>query len=195
MSLAHLHLLLNHVPVLGTYFGILCLALALLLGSAELRRIALMVLALVGVVALPVYLTGPHAERSVEGLPGVSGELIERHEGLGLVSLIVAVATAAAAVMVLLPFRRRERPATLPAVIVLLLALAAGALMGWTANLGGKIRRPEIRFERSSLPVGVEGPFPVGAPVGMRSEEVPLGLDQVGRQALAAEGVEVGQRG
>jgi len=41
MNWAHVHLLLNHLPVVGTFFGVLLLLLALLRKSEELKRVSL----------------------------------------------------------------------------------------------------------------------------------------------------------
>ena len=46
MSSIHLHLLLNHVPVIGTVLGVLLLAVAVARRSDELGRVALWLFAL-----------------------------------------------------------------------------------------------------------------------------------------------------
>lgn len=40
MNWAHVHLSLNHLPVVGTFFGVLLLLLALLRKSEELKRVS-----------------------------------------------------------------------------------------------------------------------------------------------------------
>ena len=58
MNWAHIHLSLNHLPVVGTFFGVLLLLLALLRKSEELKRGSLGVFALTALLALPIYFTG-----------------------------------------------------------------------------------------------------------------------------------------
>jgi asparagine N-glycosylation enzyme membrane subunit Stt3 len=58
MNWAHIHLSLNHLPVVGTFFGVLLLLLALLRKSEELKRVSLGVFVLTALLALPVYFTG-----------------------------------------------------------------------------------------------------------------------------------------
>ena len=41
MNWAHVHLMLSHLPVVGTIFGVLLLLLALLRKSEELKRVSL----------------------------------------------------------------------------------------------------------------------------------------------------------
>ena len=152
MSGAHLHIILNHFPVVLSYFGLLCLALSLLLRSTDLRRVALGTFVLIALLTVPVYLTGGRAEHTVEELPGVSHEVIERHERLAKVALTSTIVLGLVAAIGLLGERRRgSMPKGFP-VAVFLVGLAAAGILAFTANLGGKIRRPEIRVESGSLP-------------------------------------------
>jgi uncharacterized membrane protein len=145
MNWAHIHLLLSHLPVVGTIFGVLLLLLALLRKSEELKRVSLGVFVLTALLALPVYFTGEPAEKVVEHLPGVAEPLIEGHENAALFALLMAGGAGIVAMAGLIFFRRAEK---LPGWIVaamLVLSLATSGLMGWTANLGGQIRHTEIR--------------------------------------------------
>jgi len=63
MNWAHIHLSLNHLPVVGIIFGVLLLLLALLRKSEELKRVSLGVFVLTALIALPVYFTGEPAEK------------------------------------------------------------------------------------------------------------------------------------
>ena len=80
MTLVHLHLVLNHVPVVGTFVGIALLLVALARRSRELTLASFGVFVASAAVTVPVYLTGEPAEDRVERLAGVSGAVIERHE-------------------------------------------------------------------------------------------------------------------
>lgn len=61
MSLAHLHLLLNHYPIIGTIIGIALLVFAYLRKSNEVAKAALGLFAVLGAIAVVVYLTGESA--------------------------------------------------------------------------------------------------------------------------------------
>ena len=148
MNSAHLHLILNHIPVLGTWFGLLLLlAAGVLRKSEELKRAALVTFVLTALVTIPTYLAGQAAEDMVERLPGVSEQLIEGHEGAGLVALIAASALGALALGGLILFRRAENLPKRFVALSLIVSLGVAGWMVWTANLGGKVRHTEIRGE------------------------------------------------
>jgi putative effector of murein hydrolase LrgA (UPF0299 family) len=152
MNWAHVHLMLGHLPVVGTIFGVLLLLFALLIKSEELKRVSLGIFVLTALLALPVYFTGEPAENLVEHLPGVTEPLIDEHEDAALFALLMAGGAGVVALAGLILFRRAER---LPGWIVgavLVLSLATSGLMGWTANRGGRIRHTEIRADFKAPP-------------------------------------------
>jgi uncharacterized membrane protein len=145
MNWAHVHLLLNHIPVIGIGFGILLLAAGWVRKSEEVKRIGLQFFVLLGVLTLPVYLTGEPAQKIVQALPGVSKQIIEQHEEAALLALIAMSILGLFALVGLILFRQRE---VLPSWVVttsFILSLVVGVLMARTANLGGQVRHTEIR--------------------------------------------------
>src|SRR5437899_1609377 len=88
MNPAHLHLILNHIPVLGTIFGMILLALALVRKSEELKRVALGTFFIVAVLAVPVYLTGEPAEEFLMPLPDGTEPLIDQHQQVATAAFI-----------------------------------------------------------------------------------------------------------
>ena len=54
MNVAHWHLILNHIPVLGIAFGLVVLGAGLWKSSEELKRLALVVFATSALLAVPV---------------------------------------------------------------------------------------------------------------------------------------------
>jgi uncharacterized membrane protein len=144
MSLVHLHLILNHVPVVGALFALFLFAAAIFLRETVTTRLALVFSAAIALVAVAVYFTGEPAEEAIENLAGISERVIEQHEEAAALSTIAMGAFGALAFAALVIFRKRQMPrwvgaAGLAGTIVLT------ALMGWTANLGGQIRHSEIR--------------------------------------------------
>jgi uncharacterized membrane protein len=149
MSPVHLHLLLNHVPVIGTVIALALLALATLRGDDRLGRVSLGLLAVLAAAAVATFLTGEPAEEAVEHVAGVPGALIERHEEAALLATIALGVMGALAAGWLLFFRRR--PLSRGVMLGLLLAaLVPAGAMAYTANLGGQIRHPEIRTAAAS---------------------------------------------
>ena len=156
MSAAHLHLMLNHIPLLGLVFGAALLAYGLWRGAEDVQKASLGLLAVAGLSAIAVYLTGEPAEEIVEGLAGVSHDAIEAHEEWGWYALIAGIATGVGALGTLLVGWGRERLGRGAVVLTLVLALLSSGLIGYTANLGGKISHPELRGETVSA-VGGNG--------------------------------------
>jgi len=145
MNATHLHLLLNHVPVLGTAFGLGLLVFGMWRKSSELQKAALGTFVIAALVGVPAYLTGEPAEEGVESLPGVTEAFIEQHESAASIAFTGIVALGVIAMIGLFLFRRGKAVATWFATLMLVGALAVSVLMAWTANLGGQIRHTEIR--------------------------------------------------
>jgi hypothetical protein len=151
MSPVHLHLVLNHVPVVGTLIGACLLAYAALRRDERLVRVCLGMFAVLAVVALATFLTGEPAEETVEGLAGVSESMVEQHEEAALLATIALGFLGLLSLAVLLRFRTRALPRQ-AAVLLLAAALVPAGMMAWTANLGGQIRHSEIRAETVAAP-------------------------------------------
>ena len=145
MNGAHLHLLINHVPVLGTFFGLALLAFAAWKRSDELRKAALGTFVIAALAAVAAYLTGEPMEGVVKGLPGISAALIDRHDDAAGIALGGAIALAVLALGGLIWFRQGKPIKNWFSTLALAAAILVAGLMAWTANLGGQIRHTEIR--------------------------------------------------
>lgn len=144
MSLVYIHLILNHMPVVGLVFTALLLVIALARRSTELTKVALAFLALIGALSIATFLTGEPAEDLVEKIAGVSESAMERHEDVALFATIAAAGAGALALAAIALFRRRTVPRWVTGASLVVTLVALG-LMGFTANTGGQIRHSEIR--------------------------------------------------
>ena len=104
MNSAHLHLILNHIPVFGTALGLLLMIYSFVAKSDEVRKISLGAFILSAITLIAVYLTGEPAEEIVENLPGVSEAIIETHEDAAFYALIFMEITGFLALINLLVF-------------------------------------------------------------------------------------------
>jgi hypothetical protein len=155
MSWIEWHLAVNHLPVIGTWVATALLAWGLLVKKEDVRRLALGVLVLVALSALPAYLSGSKAEESAGTLPGVSSADVADHEEAAGVAVGGCVLLGLASSSALLLFRQ-PRQIPLPWLLgVLAFAILCSAVLAWTAHLGGAIRHPEIR---DAGPVLAPGP-------------------------------------
>ncbi|HEX5141755.1 MAG TPA: hypothetical protein VFX19_12480 [Dehalococcoidia bacterium] len=140
----HLHLLLNHVPTVGTVAALALLLLAIVRRDEALKLVGLEVIFVIAMLTMPVYMTGVAAEHKIRKMPGVSETAMSIHQDAALAGFTVAEFAGFVAWIGLWQSRRRggAAPWVVPAVVGL--TAASLALMGRAANLGGDIRHPEI---------------------------------------------------
>ena len=146
MNLGHIHLMLNHLPVLGAPALLALLLWGMVRDIPAIVRGALWLTVTLGALTLLVYLTGEAAEELVEGLPTFAEPLVERHEAVALWTTVLVVATgllAAAALWGMARPDRRGSGALVRLVVAgLTLSTIAVAVTAWT---GGPIGHPELR--------------------------------------------------
>jgi NADH:ubiquinone oxidoreductase subunit 4 (subunit M) len=146
LDAAHIHLMLNHVPVIGAPLLALLLTIGLVRGSRELVTVSLVLAAGLAVVTGFVYLTGEPAEKLVEHAPWFREAMVETHEEHATVSLVAILATgvvAAAAVVM----RARPRVGSGLSRLTWAGLVLSSILLGWTAWSGGQIRHEEVRAD------------------------------------------------
>ena len=174
MNLAHIHLLLNHFPTIGTIIGIGLFVIGVMAKSNDLKRASLVVFLGIALITLPTYMSGNAAQEMIcKGQPkapctdpGVSKALIEKHEGAALLAFLFMEFTGAFAWLGLWKFRRSAHfPGAVLAAVGLLSAITFG-LMAQAANIGGEIRHPEIREALQAQVAQIEGQLPLGRAVG-----------------------------
>lgn len=153
MNAAHLHLLVNHLPLFAVIFGGLLLGSGMLLKRNDLVSAGLVLAIVAAIGAFAAVETGEGAEEVVENIAGVARQDIHEHEEAGEAALWTTALLGVFALGALaLPARmaRAKRAATIGSLV---LALAAFATVARTAYLGGYIRHSEIR-NGSSIGVG-----------------------------------------
>jgi uncharacterized membrane protein len=143
----YLHLILNHIPLLGTLFAAVLMALGVARQSDELTRVALGFAVAMSLFTIPTYLTGDPAREVAETLPGVSEFLMDDHEEAALLSLVGLELCGALALGGLVVFRQAEEmPKWLVTSVLVGLVISFG-LTASTAYLGGQIRHTEVHSD------------------------------------------------
>jgi uncharacterized membrane protein len=145
MNWAHVHLLINHFPVIGVLGAILLLIYSLVRKSEEVKMVSFGVFVLIALITPAVYVTGQAAGNVVKNLPGVTEAYIGRHEEMAGLALVSIEALGVLALVGLLLLRRSGSMPQWVVVMVLVVSLVSAAVIGLTANLGGQIRHTEIR--------------------------------------------------
>lgn len=92
MNMAHIHLWLTHVPLLGSLFLLVLFVVALLVRQVFVHKVVLWFLVGIALATVPTFLSGDEAVEEVEHLPGISEAIIPIHEliarfGLGLMGV------------------------------------------------------------------------------------------------------------
>jgi hypothetical protein len=149
MNWAHIHLILNHIPLIGVGFTILLFIVALIKNSKELINVSLLFTIIVALFAIPAYLTGEPAEDIVEELPGISENLIKQHEEMSEKAFIFLEIVGALALMTLVVMRYSQKLGGWLMSVTLIGLIVGGGMVAWTANLGGRINHPEVRSNAS----------------------------------------------
>jgi uncharacterized membrane protein len=146
MNLAHLHLLLNHFPIIGTIIALGLLIASFLGKNDDLKRSSLIIFAVIALLTLPTFFSGIGAQRAIRKDPGVSTALIDRHEGSAMLAIFFMEITGALALVELWQRRRisTEKPWSGALLAILLFSLLTAGLMARVGNTGGDIRHPEI---------------------------------------------------
>ena len=145
MNWAHIHLIVNHFPVVTEVLGLPLYIAALLRKNDGLRNTALGVFIVAGLLVPLAYFTGEPAEDRVGHLPGISEADIQRHEEAAEFAAAIVASQGALAIFAVVLQRRRPGLPGPMAVALLLLSIAGAGAMARTANLGGLIRHVEIR--------------------------------------------------
>jgi len=144
VNLAHLHLIINHVPTVGSVAALGLLLLGYARRNEHLKHVGLEVLFVIAVLTLPVYASGVAAHQELRPFKEVSDDAIKIHQDAALIGFTVMEFAGFVAWVALWKWRRHglgSRGIVAAATVLLVLALA---VMGRAANLGGDIRHPEI---------------------------------------------------
>jgi len=170
---AHIHIMINHFPVILAMMG----AVAALLGLVRSRRgvwiYACASLTLAALTVIPTYFTGEPAEHFLNRPWYIARESIHTHEDA---ALIAAVLVGVAGLVALVAWRRLVRyprelslPGGLRAAVVITALLAAGAI-GYASLLGGYIIHdaPGLAGPR---PTSAQPPAPLQQPANAPAQQ------------------------
>lgn len=142
MSLAHLHLLLNHVPTVGMAVAVALLVMALVRKNDGMKRLSLELFCVIGLITIVAYLSGLGAQPELEQA-GAAAATIQRHHDAAFQASALMLLTGFVSWVGLWRTRRGAASQSHIAVILVLSAVTF-ALMARAATLGGEIRHPEI---------------------------------------------------
>jgi uncharacterized membrane protein len=151
-SWAHLHILVSVFPSVGLIFALGFYATAFRTDNEAMKRFCLVGFGVLGLLAIPTYLSGDGAMEDLAKNPKFSEDLVSAHLGWGVASLAVLALTGVAAWIALLRFSRAKRVSDNTLHLVLGLAIVTLGLMAVVGELGWEINHTELRLATQKTP-------------------------------------------
>lgn len=144
---AHLHLVTNHIPIIGLGLVSLWLLWGHLIRSEEVVRAGYLMLVLVALGTAVTFVSGREAALKPEVMMSSWFNLqrVQEHQERGHIGAYVVWAAGAAALLALiLQAAKRRVPKALVGAILALTLIGTG-VVAWVADAGGRIHHEEIR--------------------------------------------------
>jgi len=149
-SWAHWHIFLSVFPSVGLVFALGFYLAGLVADNDLMKRSCLVVFAVLGVLAIPTYLSGDRTMAALSNGAMISADLMSSHFVWGIVALTALAIIGVAAVVALWRARGLGR-LSLPALrLVLALALVVLALMVVAGELGWQVNHHELRLDAAA---------------------------------------------
>ncbi len=144
MNQAHLHMVFNHFPIIGLFFGTGVLVYGIFKKQILLVNAAYVMFIFCMIMAKATMMTGEGAEEIVEEL-GISHDIIHEHEELAEKYMKVLYALGLLSIAGLVANTQKHAKASWVSYLALVLALAGVVFSKFVGTSGGEIRHTEIR--------------------------------------------------
>jgi ABC-type Mn2+/Zn2+ transport system permease subunit len=144
MNGAYIHLLTNHLPIIGSIFAFCLLIAGMFWKSDHLKHAALVTVIISALFSIGSYITGEDAEHVVEDIIGINHEALEEHEEAAEISMWALIITGAISLGTLAGFYQQKKYSG-PLVWLCLAFLFVSVLLTiHTGKEGGMIRHTEL---------------------------------------------------
>lgn len=145
MNDAHLHMVVNHFPIIGTILGAGILLAGILFKNNTVKNVAYVLFVVAAVFAAVSMATGEGAEEMVEDMPTVGHDIIHEHEEIAEKLALSLYVLGAISLFGLYANFKKHTQAKLASILTLVISLVAIYLAQQTGTTGGEIRHTEIR--------------------------------------------------
>lgn len=145
MNEAHIHLLVNHFPIIVPIIGILIMLGGLYFRSETVKRTAYAVFILGAILTIPAIVSGEGAEEVVERIQGIDKSFIKTHEDMADIFAVLSYILGGVSVFGLWASIKRKSFSKTLAIITILFSLIVLFFATKTGTSGGEIRHTEIR--------------------------------------------------
>jgi uncharacterized membrane protein len=151
MNDAHLHLVVNHFPIIGTILGLGILITGIILKNNTVKSTAYVLFIVAAVFAAFSMGTGEGAEELVEDMPSIGKQIIHEHEEMAEKLAIVLYFLGVISLVGLFANLKKWKKANLVSYLACTIAIVGVFLAQQTGTTGGEIRHTEIRA--NSVPI------------------------------------------
>ena len=152
MNDAHLHMVVNHFPIIGTILGLGILIAGMVLKKNSVKNTAYYLFVVAAAFAAFSMGTGEGAEELVEDMPSVGKQIIHEHEEMAENFAVVMYVLGFCSLLGIYFDYKNHVKAKLVAAIVLIIAIVSVVFGSLVGNSGGEIRHTEIRA--NAVPAG-----------------------------------------
>lgn len=144
MYATHLHLMLTHFSIVGTIIGMGILIYGLFKNNDDIKKVALTIFIITGIIVVPIYFTGEWSKLIVEKLPEISSNFVKSHEDIAIQSIFLTGILILFSIFALIAINKKLKFVKIIIILTLLVSLITFGFFIKTANLGGQIRHTEI---------------------------------------------------
>ncbi len=145
MNSVHLHLIINHFPIVGAALSFLFIGFSFFKWGNDFKKAALVLLMLSGASSVPAYFSGIEAEEMLEDKPGFEEQVMHTHHEAAELAALASGITGLFAVAAFVILRKKGAVPHNANIALLAMALVSLLLMARAGNLGGLIRHTEIK--------------------------------------------------
>jgi len=157
MNDAHLHILVNHFPIIGTILGLGVLMAGMISKKDSVKNTAYVLFIVAAVFAAFSMGTGEGAEQLVEDMPSVGKQIIHKHEEIAEKFAVVMYVLGFCSLLgIYFDFKNHVR-SKLVAAITLIIAIVSVMFSSFVGTSGGEIRHTEIRDNATQTVGSKEG--------------------------------------
>ncbi|MDR6845524.1 DUF2231 domain-containing protein [Flavobacterium granuli] len=151
MNDAHLHMVVNHFPIIGIVFGFGILIVGLILKNKTLINTSFVLFIVAAVFGAISMATGEGAEELVEDMPNIGKQIIHEHEELAeKLAVLLYVLAGLSLAGLYLNFKNNAKT-KLVSFLILGIATAGLFLVQKVGTSGGEIRHTEIRANANTM--------------------------------------------
>ncbi|WP_035672357.1 hypothetical protein [Flavobacterium sp. 83] len=170
MNDAHLHMVVNHFPIIGTILGLGVLITGIILNNNSVKNTAYALFVVAALFALASMATGDGAEEMVEDMPSIGKSIIHEHEEIAEKLAIVLYLLGAISIMGIVLNIKNHSKAKFISFVAVIVAASGVYISTLVGTSGGEIRHTEIREDGISSAVKNSIDSEKEAPVSNKSE-------------------------